>query len=347
MQNLTLEAIGQLAGVSRSTVSRVINDQASVSPEVRDRVKEIIRLTGYTPNVAARSLVSGRTGVIGLVIPSRVHSLFEDPYFARLIQGITAASNASANTLSLFLLQTEEEEIQLYPRVVTPGFLDGLIITATHMRDPLLERVIVGEVPVVVVGRPDVDGVSYVDVDNRGGAALAAHHLADLGRSRIGLIGAPVDTTAGADRLAGFTEGLADKGMALGPGLRVDGEFSEQSGFEAMMKLLPAKPDAVFAASDTMAMGALRALREKGIGVPDDIAVVGFDGLAPNHLEPGLTTIRQPVAETGHQAIQILNDILAGTITPPVAVNMPVELVIRDSCGAAVGRQQKRKAKDS
>ncbi len=108
--NLTLEDIGRMAGVSRSTVSRVLNDQTSVSPEVRARVQEVIRRTGYTPNVAARSLVSGRSGVIGLVIPSRVRNVFEDPYFARLIQGISAASNQSGNTLSLFLFQTEEEE---------------------------------------------------------------------------------------------------------------------------------------------------------------------------------------------------------------------------------------------
>ena len=150
--NLTLEDIGRLAGVSRSTVSRVINDQASVRPDVRARVQEVITRTGYSPNVAARSLVSGRSGVIGLVIPSRVHSLFEDPYFPRLIQGISAASNQSGNTLSLFLFQNEEEESEIYPRVVTSGVLDGLIITATRMADPLLARMAGGEIPIVMVG---------------------------------------------------------------------------------------------------------------------------------------------------------------------------------------------------
>jgi LacI family transcriptional regulator len=333
--NLTLEDIGRLAGVSRSTVSRVINDHPSVNPGVRERVQEVIRRTGYTPNVAARSLVSGRSGVIGLVIPSRVHSLFEDPYFARLIQGISTASNQSGNTLSLFLFQSEEEESALYPRVVTSGFLDGLIITATRMADPLLARMAVGEIPIVMVGRPDVQGVSYVDVDNRGGAQRAGTHLCSLGYERIGLIGAPTSTTAGVDRLNGFIEGLALCGRALHPTLRIDGDFSEASGYRAMQDLITRRPDAVFVASDTMALGALRALREAGISVPQGMAVMSFDGLPASETSiPTLTTIRQPVTETGAHAVRVLNDLITGIARPPVVEIIPVELVVRESCGA-------------
>ena len=334
--NLTLEDIGRMAGVSRATVSRVINGNTSVATDIRDRVMEVIRRTGYTPNVAARSLVSGRSGLIGLVIPSRVHSLFEDPYFSKLIQGISGASNRLGNTLSLFIFQSEEEETTLYPRVVTPGFLDGLIITATRMADPLLARVAVGEIPIVMIGRPDVEGVSYVDADNHGGARRAATHLSSLGYERIGLVGAPVSTTAGVDRLNGFIEGLALNGRALHPSLRVDGDFSETSGYAAMQELIPRKPDAVFVASDTMAMGALRALREAGVRVPQDIAVIGFDGLPASETSvPALTTIRQPVAETGSRAVHVLNDLVTGNAVAPVAEVMPVELVIRESCGAS------------
>lgn len=333
--SLTLEDIGRLAGVSRSTVSRVINGQASVSPDVRARVEEVIQRTGYAPNVAARSLVSGRTGVIGLVIPSRVHALFEDPYFGRLIQGVTAASNDLGKTLSLFLFQTEEEETALYPRVVTSRFLDGLIITATRMSDPLLARISQDEIPIVMVGRPDVEGMSYVDADNHGGALLAATHLCSLGYERIGLIGAPTTTTAGVDRLNGFVEGLAMCGRALHPDLRIDGDFSETSGHHAMERLLEQQPDAVFAASDTMAIGALRALRERGVRVPQDVAVMGFDGLTASETTvPGLTTIRQPVTETGSHAVRMLDDLVSGATPSPQVKVMPVELVVRDSCGA-------------
>ncbi len=332
--SLTLEDIGRLAGVSRSTVSRVVNGNTRVNPNVRRRVEEVIERTGYAPNVAARSLVSGRSGVIGLVIPSRVHSLFEDPYFARLIQGISAASNRSSNTLSLFLFQSAEEEAALYPRVVTSGFLDGLILTATRMADPLLTRMAGSDIPIVVVGRPDMGGISYVDVDNRGGARRAATHLCDLGYERIGLLGAPVSTTAGVDRLNGFIEGLALCGKALHPSLRVDGDFSESSGHRGMQELLVQKPDAVFVASDTMAIGALRALREAGFQVPQDVAIVSFDGLPASEMSiPALTTIRQPVVDTGARAVQMLNDLVSGATTAPVVEIMPVELVVRESCG--------------
>ena len=334
---MTLEDIGRLAGVSRSTVSRVINNQDSVSDDVRMRVWDVIRRTGFTPNLAARSLASRKTGVIGLVIPSRVHNLFEDPYFARLIQGISSASNRAGTTLSLFLFQTEDEEEELYPRVVSSGFVDGVILTATRMGDPLLARMHAADLPFVMVGRPDFDGVSYVDVDNTGGARSAAAHLCGLGYRRIGLLGAPESTTAGIDRLKGFVEGLAGYGMALDPELRVDGDFSERSGYQAMRRLIPRRPDAVFVASDTMAVGALRALREARISVPGEIALVGFDGLqASEHSIPKLTTIRQPVSETGSRAVQLLNDLVSGDVPVPIVEIVPVELIVRESCGAAL-----------
>lgn len=330
---LTLEDIGRLAGVSRSTVSRVINRQPNVNPDVRARVEEVIRRTGYRPNSAARSLVSGRSGLIGLVIPSRVHSLFEDPYFPRLIQGISAASNRSGNTLSLFLFQSADEEEELYPRVVAAGHVDGLIITATRMSDPLLARVAGSGLPVVMVGRPDLGGISYVDVDNRGGAALVAAHLSELGYRRIGLIGAPQNTTAGLDRTTGFIEGLAVHGQVLDPDLRVDGDFSEASGYQGMQTLIGRRPDAVFVASDTMAFGALRAAQEAGLEVPGDIALVGFDGFPSSEKAvPPLSTVRQPVADTGGRAVEMLGRLVEGETGTLVEI-MPVELVVRASSG--------------
>ena len=330
--NLTLEDIGRLAGVSRSTVSRVINDQASVRPDVRERVRDVIRRTGYTPNAAARSLVSGRTGLVGLVIPSRVHSLFEDPYFGRLIQGVSAGCNESKVSLTLFLFQNETEEEALFPRVADPGLLDGLILTATRMQDPLLARLALSDMPVVVIGRPDVADVSYVDVDNFGGAKSAASFLCDNGYRRIGLIGAPTDTTAGLDRLAGFVQGLAERGQHLDPRLRVDGDFSQASGYHAMRQLLPHKPEAIFAASDTMAIGAMRALREAGLTIPGDIGIVGFDGSPSSETsDPPLTTVRQRVFGTGARAVDILNRIIDRGHSAPIIEIEPVDLVIRAS----------------
>lgn len=334
---LKLEDIGRLAGVSRSTVSRVVNGEQNVRPEVRTRVEAVIKQTGYTPNAAARSLVSNRTGVIGLVIPSRVHSLFEDPYFARLIQGVTVASNQAGTTLSLFLFQSEAEERQLYPRVVESGYLDGVIITATRMGDPLLARMAAREMPLVMVGRPDLDGVSYVDVDNRDGGRQAARHLTDLGYQRIGMIGAPMNTTAGRDRLDGFVAGLAEAGRSLDSQRRVDGDFSEVGGNQAMQVLLERDVDAVFVASDMMATGALRAIREHGLDVPNDIGIVGFDGFPQSqHSVPPLTTVRQPVTETAGRAVEILLGLIAEPSSGPVTELLPVELVARSTTASQV-----------
>ncbi len=334
---LTLEEIGRMAGVSRSTVSRVINNEKSVRPEVRRRVQAVIDETGFRPNAAARSLASNRTNVIGLVIPHRVHTLFDDPYFPLLIQGASQACNVAETTLALFLFQTEAEEEELYPRVVASGAVDGVVVTATRMGDPLLDRLADGALPYVVVGRPDhaESVITYVDADNHGGARAAALHLCNLGYQRIAYIGAPTNTTAGVDRRSGFLEGLAVCGTPPADDLMRDGDYTEASGYRAMLSLLPAHPDAVFVATDTMAVGALRALNEAGVSVPNDVGLVGFDGLPPSERTlPKLSTVRQPVTATGARAVELLLGLVSGEIDGPVHEVMPTELVIRESCGA-------------
>jgi LacI family transcriptional regulator len=337
--NLTLEEIGRRAGVSRSTVSRVINDHESVRPAVRDRVKTVIEQTGYRPHAAARSLASNRTGIIGLVIPHRVHTLFDDPYFPNLIQGVSQVCNAEEATFALFIFQDESEEQAVYPRVVASRRVDGVIVTATRMGDPFLERLRDDHLPFVVVGRPDdTDGISYVDADNVGGARAAARHLCDDGYRRIAYIGAPSNTTAGLDRRIGFFEGIAACGRSVPRELVREGDYTERSGYAAMRSLLPQRPEAVFVASDAMAVGALRALHEARLVVPDDVAVVAFDGfLASERSVPPLTTVAQPVTETGARAAALLLDLVDGDAVNPQQVVMPTELIIRDSCGPAGG----------
>lgn len=339
---LTLEEIGRLAGVSRSTVSRVINDQDAVSPDAKDRVRAVIESTGYSPHAAARSLASRRTGVIGLVIPSGVHNLFEDPYFGRLIVGMSRAAKSRDATLSLFLFETAEEEERLYPRIVTAGLVDGVVLTATRMGDPLLARLVDGDLPFVVVGHPDHERVSYVDADNVGGARMAAAHLCGLGYRRVGYIGGPLDTTAARDRLAGFLAGMSGYGIEVEPDLRADGDFTEHGGFRAMQRLLERSPEAVFVASDTMASGALRALRAAGVRAPDDIGLVGFDGLPASELaDPPMTTVRQPIPETGERAVRLLLDLVSGEVEAPRTEILPTELVVRESCGATASSQER------
>lgn len=334
-RKLTLEKIAEMAGVSRSTVSRVVNNHNSVRPEVRQRVLAVIEETGYQPNLAARSLAARRTGILGLVIPRTVQSVFTDPYFPRLIQGISQACNASDYTLSLFLFHTEDEEQKLYPRVLRNGFVDGVIITSSVVDDVLIPQLSENNMPFVVIGRPThAPSASFVDVDNLNGAKTAVNHLIRLGRKRIATITGPQNTVAGIDRLAGYREALNQRGYSIDDDLIIDGNFSESEAYRAMKKLLPQKPDGIFAASDAMAFGALRALREVQIQVPDEIGLVGFDDLPGASIGSlPLTTIRQPIRRTGAMAVDTLIDILDNGLEPPRRIILPTELVIRSTCG--------------
>ena len=338
MKRLTLEEIGQIAGVSRSTVSRVINNHPNIRPAVRQRVEDVIRQTGYQPNSAARSLASSQSRVFGLVMPSILQSAFADPYYPLVIQAISHACNQNDYTPALFLFQTSEEEEKMSQRIVASGLIDGLIVTADTINSTFVSKIQQYDIPFVQIGRPlttHAASISYVDVDNEAGAYLATSHLVQLGYRRIGQL-ATVHNTAGADRDTGFRQALADRGLAVDEALVKVSDFSEAGGYQAMQDLLNQQPEAVFAQSDAIALGAVRAIRDRGLGVPDDIAVVGFDDmpLAAN-ADPPLTTVRQPINRTGMLAVETLIDIVRTTPEPARHIVLPVELVIRASSGAA------------
>ncbi|MAU12202.1 MAG: LacI family transcriptional regulator [Anaerolineaceae bacterium] len=336
MQRLTLEKIGELAGVSRATVSRVINHHPNISSEVRERVERIIAETGYQPNQAARSLASNQSNVIGLVIPNVVQAVFTDPYYPRLTQGISAACNQLDYTLALFLFHSPEEEQFAVRRFSNNSLIDGLIITADNHINPFIPQLVKRNVPFVYIGRPETtESVTYIDVDHIGGSYIGTKHLIDLGFKRIAQLSTK-HNTAGVDRDKGFRQAMAEVGYAVDEDYVVYGDFTERSGYEAMQHLIPLRPDAVFIQSDTMALGAMRALRDAGLSVPDDMAIVSFDDLPPALLtEPHLTTVRQPVHDVGMLAVETLIERCANPGQPPKHVVLPTELVIRGTCGAA------------
>lgn len=337
MKRLNLEEIGRLAGVSRSTVSRVVNGEANVSADAKQRVEAVIAETGYRPHAAARSLASNRTGVVGLIIPSAVETLFDDPFFGRLILGVSGATNNLGLTLALFMFDQDADEDSIISRVVNPGLVDGVVVTATRIGDPVIDHLRGADMPFVVIGRTtDDSSVFSVDVDNRGGARAAALHLARLGRERIGLIAAPSSSTAGIDRRQGFLDGLAEAGLSI-DGRLAEGAWTEGSGRLAMDRLLGGElPDAVFASSDRMAVGALRAIHDAGLRCPEDVAIVSFDGLLPaDQTVPRLTSVTQPVNVLGGRAAQLLNSVIADPEGRPEHVVFGTELVVRESCGAA------------
>jgi len=329
---LTLERIADLAGVSRSTASRVINGQDGVRPEVRRRVLDVIEATGYVPHAAARSLAGQRSRILGLAIRNTTEQVFADPYFAALTQGVSKACNDHDQTLSLFLFQSEGEREQLPARVLRTKLIDGLIVTATFSDDPLLWQLADSGIPFVVVGEVSSPDIPTVDADNQGGARMAAEHLLAIGRRRISTITGPMRSGAAAARRVAFERALASAGHPLDPRLVVESDFTEEGAYAAMQALLPQEPDAVFAFSDRMALGVVRALQDAGRSVPEDVAVVGFDDLPPARAStPPLTTIRQEVEQTGMRAVELLLERIESPDAPARRIELPTRLVVRSS----------------
>jgi LacI family transcriptional regulator len=334
--NLTLEDIAKQAGVSRSTASRVVNDDPHVSDSVRMKVQEVILATGYHPHAAARSLASHRSWMIGLVLPRTVSTFFTDPYFPRLTQGVAQACNQHNYTLGLFLLDTKEDEKRILPRISHKGMLDGILLQTAQMEDKLIDKLVSADFPVVIAGRPfKANGISYIDVDNINASHDAVCHLIQLGYKHIGTITGMMNSTVGIDRKEGYRKAILEQGWEVDENLIVEGDFTEESGYAGIKQLLPYKPDAVFAASDTMAIGAMRAAREAGLHVPNDVAFVGFDDLPiASQSDIKLTTVRQPIIQFGVKAVETLIDLIENGIKPSRCIIMDTELIIRESSGA-------------
>jgi LacI family transcriptional regulator len=325
----TIEEVASTAGVSRSTVSRVVNGSTSVSPEALAAVQDAIARLNYVPNRAARSLASRQTHAIALIVPEDTSRFFGDPFFAAIVAGITGALHSSDYLLNLLI--ASDDPSSKMTGFVRNGGVDGALLVSHHTSDAFIDR-IADAVPVVYGGRPvrlrDTDYV--VDVDNVRGAREAVQRLIDIGRTRIATISGPLTMMSSADRVQGFREALAGAGLV--PFAEEEGDYSEESGAEAARRLLAAgRPDAIFVASDLMARGALTALRAAGIRVPDDIALVGFDDSSVAlSCDPPLTTMRQPMYAQGEAMAQVLLSLLAGG-DPPRATILPTELVVRAS----------------
>lgn len=335
---LTLEKIAELVGVSRSTVSRVVNNQPNVREEVRERVWAVIRETGYRPHAAARSLVTRRTRVVGVIIPEAVTTLFTDPFFALLLRGVAKTCNTHHYYLMLSLFNGPSDPGEMYQRIIGSSHLDGVLVASTRMDDPLFSKLLQDELPFVLVGRFPDERVNYVDVDNVAGARMAVEHLIRLGHERIATITGPLNMTAGQDRLEGYQIALEAHHIPVRQELIVEGDFTEDGGKAGSRHLLSAKPTAIFAANDSMAIGALKALREAEYQVPGDVALVGFDDVPiATTVEPALTTVRQPIEDLGSIAADLLLDRIKNQRDekPPAhRIVLPAKLVIRESCGA-------------
>ncbi len=326
----TLTEVAERAGVSRAVASRAINDAPHVSRAKRDAVRRAVQELGYTPNRAAQALATRRTGAVVLAVSGDDPEIFADPFFARVVVGISAALEETSLHLVLCLAATAHGQRRLRSLIDTRG-VDGMMILAMRGDDPVVRIARDTDLPIVFGGRPlHAEPEWYVDADNVGGARRATEHLISTGRTRIVTIGGLPGTEVAEARCCGYQEAMAIAGLTPYP--PEPGDFTEAGGAAAMRRLLAARPDldAVFAANDNMAVGALRVLREAGHPVPERVAVVGFDDLAvASQATPELTTVRQPVRALGEEMARMLVALLAGRRPTPLI--LPTRLVVRAS----------------
>ncbi|WP_405763011.1 LacI family transcriptional regulator [Streptomyces sp. NBC_01420] len=353
----TLEDVARAAGVSRATVSRVINGVRNVDPVIQEAVRRAVASTGYAPNRAARSLVTRRTDAIALVVSgagvepetepeegaapedgdgsegaSFTGQVFADPFFGRVVTGVVNYLRPRGMHPVLMFAETSRarEDVVAFLR---QGSADGALVVSTHAEDPLPGMLTDAGLPAVLYARPArAARISYVDVAHQDGARLAAEHLLARGCRRIATITGPLDVPAVQERLAGFRDTMAREGH---PYIAIaEGRFTQESGETAMERLLAEHPDldGVFAANDLMAMGACHVLRDRGKQVPEDVAVIGFDdSSAALACRPPLTTVRQPVEAMAAEMARLLIERLARPEGAATSVIFEPSLVVRDS----------------
>jgi DNA-binding LacI/PurR family transcriptional regulator len=324
----TLDAVAARAGVGRGTASRVVNGSPQVSPQAKAAVEAAIAELGYSPNLAARALVTQRTDSVALVVSESEERVFGEPFFAGVVRGISAALLDTPMQLWLAMAQSPEQRARV-ERHLTGQHVDGVLLLSLHDDDPLPALMERRGMPTVVGGRT-TGGAYSVDVDNTGGARKAVEHLLAMGRQRIATIAGPQDMPVGRARLTGFRDAVRVAGRD--PDLVAYGDFSEAAGMAAMLGLLARTPDldAVFVASDLMACGAVRALRDTGRRVPRDVAVIGFENSpVARQCEPQLTTVNQPVEEMGRRMVELLTARISGDDTGDSHVLLDTHLVRR------------------
>ncbi|WP_129668453.1 LacI family DNA-binding transcriptional regulator [Phytoactinopolyspora endophytica] len=326
----TIRDVAAAAGVSRGTVSRVLNGGHWVSPAALAAVNRAIKETGYSVNQHARSLTTRRSNSVAFLLTEPQHLLFEDPNFSVLLRGATQALADREMTLVLMIAGTpaERRRVQDY---LAAGHVDGVLLVSTHSGNPLVDNLLRAGVPTVACGRPlGFEGrVAYVAADDRDGGRQMTRHLLERGRRTIATITGPMDTPGGVERLAGYRDVVGDD---YDETLVAHGDYGRGSGYLAMTSLLERRPDldAVFVASDLMAAGALGALAEQGRSVPGDVSVGGFDdtGMAEN-LYPRLTTMRQPYDRISSEMVRLLLTVIDGE--SPAAITVPTTLITRQS----------------
>jgi LacI family transcriptional regulator len=333
----TIKHVAEAAGVSTATVSRVLSGLAGVRADVRDRVREVVRSLGYQPNRVARSLRVRTTRTIGVIIPD-----IENPFFTRVVRGIEEVLQAAE--YSLLLADSNESPARERANLATlqAEGVAGVIFTAAEGQRADYRNLLGPRLPLVAVSRV-LPGLKEdtVTVGNAEGARMAVAHLIGLGHRRIGLISGPMGISTARDRQAGYEKALREAGLPLARDLIQYADFRQTGGYSAMRQLLEMRvpPPAVFAGSNLITLGALQAIHERGLDIPGQIAIVGFDDMPwAVSLQPPLTAVAQPAFEVGIAAARLLLERLREPDRPIRHIVLETRLVIRASCGSRQGR---------
>jgi LacI family transcriptional regulator len=341
IMSITLRDVAEKANVSPSTVSRILNNKDSkipISEETRQRVLQAAQDVGYKPNMAARHLAQRQSfALIGAIVPKTVPAVLAHPFYMLVLHGIAQHCQEKEYAVAIYFVDTDQEEMvaNVYPRIANiPA--DGFILTSVKSNDRLVPRFQADNIPFVQIGRtpePEQTPLHFVDVDNYGGAVTVVTHLIQRGHQKIATITGPQDMAAGIDRLRGYQDCLQQAGISHNPEWIASGNFEPESGYTAMQQLLqaPDLPTAVFAASDSMADGAYKAIQEHNLRIPEDIAMIGFDDnkMFTNN-SPPLTTMRQPISQLGENAACLLLHLLSDN-APSDNIILQPELILRQS----------------
>ncbi|GAB1420823.1 LacI family DNA-binding transcriptional regulator [Anaerolineales bacterium] len=337
---MSLEKIAKIAGVSKSTVSRVINDDINVSEKTRALVKKVIEEVGYNPNSAARSLVTKRTQTIGVAIPNAISILFDTSfYFPTILRGISKTTSERHYATLLFIGESGEDDLRFSRRIMHRKMMDGIIIVSPTLGHPLFDELIQSGTPFISADRVvhPRQNINYITVENIESSRKAVNHLIQQNRSRVAMLAGNPNIIDTLDRIEGYKLALADHQIPFDPDLLMVEEYSYEFGYQSIQSLIDKGIDfdSVYASQSTLAVGAVNALMDNHISLPDQVSLIAFDDLA-DAMNPRIriSTMHQPVFEKGALLASTLIDLIEGKIEPPIQRFLPTELIVRDTCGA-------------
>jgi len=333
--SVTIKDVARRAGVSPSTVSRVISKHPRISKETIERVTRVMEELGYHPNSMAKGLVSKATHILGVILPRPAEELFQNYFFHEVLRGILAQTNRSGYDLLIASGSTESDELETVKRLVRGRRVDGIILLSSKTKDPLIQFLNEVRFPFVIIGRsPDFPDVPTVDNDNVQAAYDATRHLINQGHERIGFVSGPQDLTVSQDRLAGYRRAMLEAGLDISDDWIVEGEFLQETGYRAMSMLmnLPERPTALVVIDDIVAFGVLHGLNELGYSVPQDICLVGFNNISlSEHTSPPLTSVDIGTYQIGYMTAQTLIKTIAKEPMHQTRNIIPHRLIVRGS----------------